>query len=145
MIVRSILEGKGETVLTVTPGMSVEEAARLLASRRIGALVVTDADGAIVGIRSERDIVRGLATHSTKVMAMEIRALMTANVQVCGLDDTVDSLMDVMTQRRIRHLPVVSGQNRLVGIVTIGDVVKWKLDETAMEASSLREYIAQAG
>ena len=144
MIVRSILEGKGEVVLTVTPRTSVADAARMLASKRIGALVVTDAQGAIVGILSERDIVRALANHPTRVMAMEVRELMTADVQVCAMDDTVDHLMDVMTQRRIRHLPVVSGE-RLVGIVTIGDVVKWKLDETAMEADSLREYIAQAG
>jgi CBS domain-containing protein len=107
-------------------------------------VVVTDTQGTIAGILSERDIVRGLASHGERVMAMDVRELMTSNVQVCAMDDTVDRLMDVMTQRRIRHLPVVSG-DRLVGIVTIGDVVKWKLDETAQEADSLREYIKQAG
>lgn len=144
MIVRSILDGKGEAVLTVTPETGVADAARILSGKRIGAVVVTDPQGTIAGILSERDIVRGLATHGERVMAMEVRELMTSNVQVCGMDDTVDHLMDVMTQRRIRHLPVVSGE-RLVGIVTIGDVVKWKLDETAQEADSLREYIKQAG
>jgi CBS domain-containing protein len=144
MIVRSILEGKGETVLTVTPSTGVADAARILSGKRIGAVVVTDPQGTIAGILSERDIVRGLANHGERVMAMEVRELMTSNVQVCAMDDTVDRLMDVMTQRRIRHLPVVSG-DRLVGIVTIGDVVKWKLDETVQEADSLREYIKQAG
>lgn len=142
MIVKTILKSKarGAGVVSVAPQSSIAEAARLLAEHRIGALLVMDGAKA-VGILSERDIVRGLAARGDVCSAAVVRDLMTSNVLVCGEDDTVEQLMETMTARRIRHLPVVNGAGEVLGMVTIGDVVKSRLDETRMEAESLRDYV----
>lgn len=141
MIVKSILQQKGNTpIQTIDPTMSVAEAARILSEKRIGALIAVDQGGEIVGIFSERDAVRGMALHGEALKDRKVSDLMTKDVQVCSENDDIDQLMRVMTTRRIRHLPVVS-DGALVGIVTIGDVVKSKLDEVEMEVDNLRQYI----
>lgn len=146
MLVKTILKAKpdGTGVVTITPDAGVGEAARLLATHRIGALIAREADGAIAGILSERDIVRGLALQGEGCMKSKVRDLMTAAVLTCREDDTVESLMQTMTARRIRHLPVLDADGSLVGIVTIGDVVKSRLDHADMEVDNLRHYVATA-
>jgi len=144
MIVKNILKGKarGQGVVTVSPAASVADAARLLATHRIGALVAVEMGGGIAGILSERDIVRGLADSADGCLTRTVRELMTAEVFICSEDDTIDSLMKTMTGKRIRHLPVIDGDNQLVGIVTIGDVVKSRLEHADMEVDNLRHYVA---
>jgi CBS domain-containing protein len=141
MIVSSILKSKASNqVATTFAAQNVAEAAKLLHQRRIGALLVVEGDNNIVGIISERDIVRGMALHGAKAEAMKVKDLMTSAVLVCSPEDSVDKLMGIMTNNRIRHLPVVDN-GKMVGIITIGDVVKAQLDETTMQVDSLREYV----
>jgi CBS domain-containing protein len=144
MIVASILKTKSSNeVATTTAERSIADASHLLHQRRIGALVVVDETGGIVGILSERDIVRGLAQKGEAVLSMMIRDLMTSNVLVCSPEDSLEHLMSMMTSNRIRHLPVVDN-GKLAGIITIGDVVKSRLEETTMQVDSLREYVMAA-
>ncbi len=144
MIVRDILKSKSSgDVATTMADKTVAEAAHDLHQRRIGALVVVDAGQRIAGIISERDVVRGLAQHGEKVLGLRVRDLMTANVLVCRPDDALESLMETMTDNRVRHLPVVAGE-RLAGIITIGDVVKARLEEAQMEMDQMREYVSAA-
>ena len=142
MIVKSILKEKarGAGIISITPNASIGDAARLLAQHRIGAVMVMEGDK-VAGILSERDIVRGLAQAVDVCSTATVRDLMTAEVFVCHEDDTVEHLMATMTAKRIRHLPVVGSGGHVLGIVTIGDVVKSRLDETKMEADSLRDYV----
>ncbi len=142
MIVKTILKAKarGAGIVTISPDAPVGDAARLLAQHRIGALLAMEGDK-VAGILSERDIVRGLAQAVDVCSTAQVRDLMTADVLVCSEDDTVEHLMEIMTGKRIRHLPVMGGTGTVVGIVTIGDVVKSRLDETKMEADSLRDYV----
>lgn len=142
MIVKTILKSKarGAGIISVPPDASVGDAARLLALHKIGAVLVMNGDR-VAGILSERDIVRGLADAVDVCVTAKVRDLMTAEVFVCHEDDTVERLMEIMTAKRIRHLPVMDGNGEVAGIVTIGDVVKSRLDETKMEAESLRDYV----
>lgn len=142
MIVKTILKTKarGAGIISVTPDASVGDAARLLATHKIGAVLVMNGDR-VAGILSERDIVRGLANAVDVCVTAKVKDLMTAEVFVCHEDDTVERLMEIMTAKRIRHLPVVDANGDVAGIVTIGDVVKSRLDETKMEAESLRDYV----
>ncbi len=140
MHVQAILRAKGDRVVTTGPGATIAETARLLADRRIGALVVLDGDGTIMGVISERDIVTGLAAHGERVTGMRVAELMTRDVAHCPPDATIEDVMAMMTNRRVRHLPVVE-DGRLHGIVSIGDVVKSRLDEAALEVDSLRQYV----
>ncbi|RAU22029.1 hypothetical protein CU669_10045 [Paramagnetospirillum kuznetsovii] len=142
MIVKTILKAKarGAGVVTISPDASVGEAAKLLAEHRIGALMAMNGDK-VAGILSERDIVRGLSQAVDVCSTAKVRDLMTAEVFVCHEDDTVERLMEIMTGKRIRHLPVIGADGKVAGIVTIGDVVKSRLDETKMEAESLRDYV----
>lgn len=146
MLVKTILKAKarGAGVVTISPDLSVAEAARSLATNRIGALVAVEDGGTIAGILSERDIVRGIALQGEGCLRAKVRDLMTATVQTCSEDDTVESLMQTMTSRRIRHLPVVDSEGKLTGIVTIGDVVKSRLDQADMEVDNLRHYVVAA-
>lgn len=141
MLVRSIMKGKGADVFTISPDMSVLEAVQELREKRVGALVVCDAAGAIVGMFSERDVVRSLADQGEHTLKVTVGDLMTRDVKTCGLDDSIDHIMGLMTGRRFRHLPIVE-HGRLAGIVSIGDVVKYKIAETELEAQSLKDYIA---
>ncbi len=140
MKVESILAQKGAEVITTGPDVSLADAAKLLSNRRIGAAIVTDPPGQVVGILSERDIVRTLATRREDWMGLKVAYAMTRNVVTCAPEDSIVGLMALMTERRFRHVPVKDG-DRLVGIVTLGDVVKCRVDEVEREAASMREYI----
>lgn len=140
MLVSQILRTKGDTVFTAKPSETVAEIATLLNSRRVGALVVLDAER-VVGIVSERDIVRAVAEGGPEALKAPVSSCMTANVLYADPGETVDHLLTRMTDRRIRHLPVCKG-DRLVGIVSIGDLVKSKISEVEAEADGLKAYIA---
>lgn len=140
MLVSQILRAKGDTVFTVAPAETVAAISSLLYSRRVGALVVLDAER-VVGIVSERDMVRAMAEAGAGAMAQPISLFMTRDVQFAKPGETVDALLGRMTDRRIRHLPVIEGE-RLVGIVSIGDLVKSKISEVEAEADGLKAYIA---
>ncbi len=143
MNVETILRGKGRTVATIRPDETVAAASAALCDRNVGALVVSDDGEAVDGIISERDIVHGLADHGGALLSLHVAEAMTRRVITCAPADSVADLMALMTNRRIRHLPVVRDA-RLVGIVSIGDLVKSRLDEIEYEARSLRSFIAGA-
>src|SRR5512142_954421 len=128
MTVKAILSVKGTEVLTIEPTTNLAAAAKLLAERKIGALVVTGADRRVVGIVSERDIVHELAAHGAASLDLPLTDVMTREVVTCRISDTVTSVMERMTAGKFRHLPVVE-QGRLAGIVSIGDVVKHRLED----------------
>ncbi len=141
MQVQTILNAKGSEVATVTPNSSVRDLATMLRERRIGAVVVSADGSSIEGIVSERDIVRQLTDFGPKFLSVKVREIMTKDVLSCSPTDTVDTCMELMTGRRIRHLPVaVAG--KLTGLVSIGDIVKAKMDEIRLEAESLKQYIS---
>jgi CBS domain-containing protein len=140
MFVSQILKSKGDTVFTVGPSETVAAVSMLLHARRVGALVVLDAER-VVGIVSERDVVRAMAKGGAEALAQAVSEFMTRDVQFAKLGETVDSLLGRMTDRRVRHLPVCE-KDRLVGIVSIGDLVKWKISEVEAEADGLKAYIA---
>jgi len=141
MNVEAILRDKGSTVTTIRPSESVAAALLTLRDRNIGALVVSGDGETVDGIISERDIVHGLADHGSALLSLHVAAAMSHPVITCDPADTVADLMAEMTNHRIRHLPVVRN-GRLVGIVSIGDLVKSRLDEIEYEARSLRSFIA---
>ena len=143
MTVKEILSHKGSDVVTTDPSASVSEAIKLLAARRIGAVVVTGADRRMVGILSERDIVRALADKGAKALDMPIAEIMTRKVITCGIGETVCELMERMTTGKFRHVPVVE-QGRLAGIISIGDVVKSRVQEMEQESAALQDYIRTA-
>jgi CBS domain-containing protein len=143
MTVKSILSAKGTEVLTIEPTTNVAAAAKVLAERKIGALVVTGPDRRVIGIVSERDIVQELAAHGAASLDLPLTEVMTRKVVTCGISDTISSVMERMTAGKFRHLPVVE-QGRLAGIVSIGDVVKHRLQEMEQEQSALRDYIQTA-
>lgn len=143
MIVKTILSAKGSDVATIAPTSTLAEATRILAKRKIGALVVTGAGGRITGIVSERDIVRALANSGAKALDLPLTDVMTRKVITCAPADTVSVLMERMTAGKFRHLPVVE-DDRLVGIISIGDVVKLRLMELQYEQDALRDYIQTA-
>lgn len=141
MQVRHLLREKGREVITISSDATISEAARLLARRRIGAVVVRATDGSLAGILSERDIVRAVADDSFAALGQSVSAHMTRAIVTCAEGDSVEDLMEQMTRGRFRHIPVVNDE-RLCGIISIGDVVKSRIEETVREAESLREYIA---
>lgn len=143
MFVSQILKTKGGKVFTVSPTLTVADAAALLHERQVGAVVVMDDQEKVVGILSERDLVRVIAVGGAAALPGLICDCMTRNVLFAAPNETVDVLLERMTDRRIRHLPVCEG-TRLVGIVSIGDLVKWKIAETEAEAEDLKAYIAHA-
>ncbi|MBB5754412.1 CBS domain-containing protein [Prosthecomicrobium pneumaticum] len=143
MIVAKILAHKGRDVFTTGTEMSVADAVRLLGAHRIGALVVVDAARRILGILSERDIVRTLAASGAAALDQPVRAVMTEKVVTCSENDTINEVMARMTKGRFRHLPVVEN-DLLVGLVSIGDVVKARIEAVEREADEMRAYIATA-
>ena len=143
MNVETILRNKGNRVATIRPDATVADAVSQLNRERIGALVVSENGQRVDGILSERDIVMALSDHGVDLLSRPVSAIMTSNVITCEPTDTVAALMAEMTSRRIRHFPVIS-DGRLCGIVSIGDLVKSRLDEVEYEASSLRSFIAGA-
>ena len=142
MQVRHILYGKGRDVVAIKEGASIADAARLLTDRRIGALVVTDGDGRLTGIISERDLVRAVARAGAGALAQSVAEHMTPEPETCVETDTVESLMETMTRGRFRHVPVLDDGLILCGMVSIGDVVKSRIAETVSEAAALRDYIS---
>ncbi len=143
MTVAAILHAKGNSVASVTPELRIADVTHALAERRIGAVLVRDAAGQLLGIVSERDIVRRLALAGAATMDMTAAQLMTSLLHTVGPATTVAAAMALMTQSRVRHLPVLE-QGRLVGLVSIGDVVKARLDQQAQEVDSLKAYVAGA-
>ena len=141
MNVARILKDKGRNVTTVTPDVSLRKAVETLATARVGALVVCDKDLHVAGIVSERDVVKALAANGPSVLDQPVSACMTKEVRTCTERDTVHFLMEEMTAHRFRHMPVVEG-GHLIGIVSIGDVVKQRIAAAELEAASMREYIA---
>jgi CBS domain-containing protein len=143
MIVKAILSTKGSTVVTIGPNATLEEAIAILTRHRIGALVVLGADQRVIGILSERDIVRALSERSSGALGEPLSQVMTREVVTCSESDTVSEIMERMTHGRFRHIPVVN-QDRLIGIISIGDVVKERLGEVVRESEALRDYIQTA-
>lgn len=142
MTIRTILRSKGDDVVDVGADARVADAVKLLAERRIGALPVTK-DGAVVGIFSERDVVYGLAREGAALLARTIGEVMTSPALTVTSDVAIIGALGLMTQRRIRHLPVVDG-GKLVGFVSIGDLVKMRIDRIEADAEAMREYIRSA-
>jgi CBS domain-containing protein len=141
LLIEHILRRKGSDVVTVAAHEPVTRAVAILGEHNIGAIVVATDEGEIVGILSERDVVRALASDGPSTLQGTVSDLMTKEVATCGLRATVDELMTLMTERRIRHVPVV-GDGRLVGIVSIGDIVKTRIGELETETESLHDYLS---
>jgi CBS domain-containing protein len=143
MTVKAILSRKGRDVVTIEPSATLEAAITTLAKHRIGALVVLGADRRIIGILSERDIVRTFAEFGGNALTKRLAEVMIREVATCGEADTALSIMERMTTSRMRHIPVVD-RDRLVGIVSIGDIVKHRLWVMEQESAALRDYIQSA-
>lgn len=140
MLVSQILKAKGDLVFTATPSETVSAICALLHSRRVGAMIIMDGDR-VAGIVSERDVVRVMAEQGASALQQPVSSCMTRDVVFAEPDETVNSLLSRMTDRRLRHLPVCTG-DRLIGIVSIGDLVKHKISEVEAEADGLKAYIA---
>ena len=143
MNVATILKQKGRAVTTASPTVTLLEVANKLAAKRIGAIVVVGSRGGVAGIISERDIVRALADAGPECLSRPVSETMTRQVVTCQETDTLEELMAMMTARRFRHLPVVT-DGSLVGIISIGDVVKHHVAEVEMEATAMRDYITHS-
>ena len=139
--VAAILKNKGDRIVSALPADSVEVVVSTLGRERIGALLVREASGRVAGVISERDIVAGLARMGAALLQQPASELMTRNVVYCSPTDSIQMVMEKMTERRFRHMPVLEN-GKLAGIISIGDVVKARISETEMEAQSLKEYIA---
>lgn len=144
MRVSDILKSKGSAVKTIDPNAPIRALARALRSESVGVMVVTDPSGRLKGIISERDLARGLAEFGNDLLAMSVADLMTTSVVTCTAEDCVSNIARIMTQRRVRHLPVISG-SKLVGLISIGDVLKYRLDEVQLEANVLRDVAIARG
>ena len=140
MFVSDILAKKGGLVFTVSPGTTLAQICQQLSTRRIGAVLVVDRLDAVAGIVSERDVTNALASHGTAALALDAAEVMTRDVVTCDPDDSIDHVMETMTHGRFRHLPVVR-RGELLGLVSIGDVVKARLEDIKHEADALRAYI----
>jgi CBS domain-containing protein len=140
MTIRDILRGKGTEVAIIHPEATIHEAMTMLVGLRIGSLLVTDRQDKIVGIITERDILRECAAHSERVKETTVREVMTTNLIIGVLDDEVGYVMGIMTHNRIRHLPIMK-DGKLEGMISIGDVVKAQLEETEFENRYLKDYI----
>jgi CBS domain-containing protein len=144
MAVAQILKLKGRSVITASADDTVQAVSQVLAEKRIGAVVIVDGRGGIAGIVSERDVVRMLARHGAKALDMAVRDVMTQKVRTCTPADSEAELMSLMTVNRIRHLPVLEN-GKLAGMISIGDVVKFRMEAIEHEAEEMKIYIAQAG
>ena len=143
MNVEQLLSGKGHDVISVQPHRTLAEAIRTLSEKRIGAVIVMGADGALVGILSERDIIRALGELGAGALESAVSRSMTSKVVTCRPQTSVDELMEIMTTGRFRHVPVVEN-GRVTGIVSIGDVVKHRVAAIEAESKAMRDYIAMA-
>ncbi|CAH1677121.1 Inosine-5-monophosphate dehydrogenase [Hyphomicrobiales bacterium] len=143
MNVEQLLSGKGREVISVQPHRTLTDAIRTLSEKRIGAVVVMGDDGALVGILSERDIIRALGEHGAAALESAVSRSMTSKVVTCRPQTSVDELMEIMTMGRFRHVPVVEN-GRVTGLVSIGDVVKHRVAAIEAESQAMRDYIAMA-
>ena len=143
MTVKAILSRKGRDVVTIAPTDQLSHAVKLLSEKRIGAVIVTGPDNHVAGILSERDIVRALGERGPAVLDENIASVMTRKVTTCTESDTIAVIMERMTTGKFRHVPVIE-QGRLSGVISIGDVVKYRIEEVEHDADALREYIATA-
>jgi CBS domain-containing protein len=147
MNVKTILAAKkrnlGGDLIDIEPAADLAAAAKLLAAHRIGAVVIRGAAGRLAGILSERDIVRAIAEHGTSALALPVVQVMTREVETCSADDTVAAIMERMTAGKFRHLPVTSN-GKLIGLISIGDVVKERVGEIEQETEAMRDYIRSA-
>ena len=140
MKVEAVLQGKGREVITIAPTMTVADAVDMIHRNRIGAVVITGTDSGALGIFSERDLVRGIAEVGPRVLDLPVADIMTMVIHSCTRAHSVSEVMEMMTRRRIRHIPVIE-DGQLLGIVSIGDAVKARIAEAELEASALKEYI----
>jgi len=143
MNVKAILAAKGGDTICIEPTADLAAAAKLLSAHRIGAVLIRGAGGRLAGILSERDIVRALSEHGAGALALPVGQVMTRNVATCGEDDTVASIMERMTAGKFRHMPVVA-KDELIGLISIGDVVKQRVGEVEQESEAMRDYIRTA-
>jgi len=141
MHVSAIIGDKGNAVYTAEPGQMISDVVDMIASRKVGALVVIDTAGQVCGVISDRDVINALGRDGAGVLSRPVKDYMSTGVVTCGKDDSVDHLMALMTKRRIRHLPVIE-DGRLAGIISIGDVVKFRIAEAEAETDALKSYIA---
>jgi len=142
MQVRHILTDKGRDIIGIAGGTTLSDAARQMAQKKIGALIVQDKSGQLAGIISERDLVRAIADRGAAALNEPVSHYMTRAVATCTECDSVDAIMESMTRGRFRHMPVLDEQEKLCGLISIGDVVKIRIAETVHEAEALRGYIS---
>lgn len=143
MNVKAILAAKGGDIFSIEPTANLAAAAKLLSAHRIGSAIIRGAGDRLAGILSERDIVRALSEHGAEALSMPVGQVMTRNVMTCGENDSIADIMERMTAGKFRHLPVLR-DGELIGVVSIGDVVKQRVEEIELDASALREYIQTA-
>ena len=143
MNVKAILAAKGGDIVSIEPTATLAAAAKLLAARRIGAVVICGAGGRLSGILSERDIVRAISEHGAAALERNVGQVMTRNVTTCGEDDSIAEIMERMTAGKFRHMPVMAN-GRMIGVVSIGDVVKQRVGEIEQESEAMRDYIRTA-
>jgi CBS domain-containing protein len=143
MNVKTILAAKGGDIFSIEPTADLAAAAKLLSTHRIGAVIIRGAGGRLSGILSERDIVRAISEHGVDALTIPVGQVMTRNVTTCGENDSIAEIMESMTARKFRHLPVLR-DGELIGVVSIGDVVKQRVEEIELDADALREYIQTA-
>ncbi|MBC7953954.1 MAG: CBS domain-containing protein [Rhodospirillaceae bacterium] len=139
MSVETILKSKGSNVFSIRPEHSVSDAAALMSTKRVGVAMVCDSKGRLMGVVSERDIVSGITQYGKGLLDMPVRNIMSSPVVTCKPTDSVKQIMEVMTERRIRHLPVTDGDD-ILGIVSIGDAVNFRLHEAEIEKAVLRDF-----
>jgi CBS domain-containing protein len=139
MHVAAVLKRKGSNVVSITPDKTIAEAVTVLTENHIGAVLVLDSPDSVCGIFSERDVIYGLATPGADILTQRVETLMSRDVHLCSPKDTIAAVMNVMTQQRIRHLPVVE-DGKLLGVISIGDVVKQRLIDTELDLETLRDY-----
>jgi CBS domain-containing protein len=143
MNVRAILAAKGNATFGIDPTANLTEAIKLMTTHQIGALLIRGAGGRLAGIISERDIVRAVSEHGAEALSLSVSRVMMRNVNTCTEDDSCASIMERMTTGKFRHLPVVKN-GMLLGVVSIGDVVKQRVEEIERESDAMREYIRKA-
>ena len=143
MNVKTILAAKGGDIYTIEPTANLAAAAKLLSTHKIGVVIIRGAGGRLSGILSERDIVRAVSEHGADALTVPVGQVMTRNVTTCGEDDSIADIMERMTTGKFRHVPVLKN-GKLIGLISIGDVVKQRVEEIERDADAMREYIQTA-
>lgn len=143
MNVKTILAAKGGDIYTIEPTATLAAAAKLLSAHKIGVVIIRGAGGRLSGILSERDIVRAVSEHGAEALTVPVGQVMTRNVTTCGEDDSIADIMERMTTGKFRHVPVLKN-GKLIGLISIGDVVKQRVEEIERDADAMREYIQTA-